>query len=257
MEFTPHMISSKEKSRKNLLRISEARAVNKEKINMILSFMLDETYTTIEILKMLLKLRKTESIKKIMYNLKTNNIIWEKNIAISSLKKLTVYGLTLHGRIMISSEENIIQSASIRRVSRNVRQYKHTLMLQKIRIRAQHAGWKNWEKSGYSTGIGNKDAKVDGICKSPDGKIYAIEYERTLKSIERYRSIINSRLQAIKRNGYHYIVWISDNTSVHLRLKKILFSIDYVIIHGTVVHLEKDKHYSKMMCINYADWPIV
>ncbi|WP_092483544.1 hypothetical protein [Candidatus Ichthyocystis hellenicum] len=249
------MTLSKDEQQKNLLSLQEALIINQQKIDKILSFMKDEPYTTINMLQMLLKLKNSQSIKKIMTKLKSSSIVWEKNVRISTGKVVSIWGITLHGKMLLTEQEKLAQVVPRRTSPKQIGQYHHTMTLQKIRILADHAGWTQWINKSQSTFIGEQDSRVDAICMSPMGYVFAIEYERTLKSINRYRDIISSRLQSIKRNEYQYIVWISDDFDVHRRLKRILFSIEYVVIYDTIIYLEKDKHLSKMLCIHYAEWP--
>ncbi|CUT17791.1 MULTISPECIES: hypothetical protein [Candidatus Ichthyocystis] len=251
------MILSKKDRSQKLLPINQARIIHQQKIDKILSFIKDEPYTTISILQMLLKLKNTQSIKKIMIGLKSSSIVWEKTITISPAKIISIWGITTHGEMLLLTEQEVLTRITTRRKSRHIKQYQHTLTLQKIRILAHHAGWTKWINKSQSAFIGEQTSRVDAICTSPAGCAFAIEYERTLKNINRYRDIVGNRLQSIKRNEYQYIVWISDDLKVYKRLKKILFSIKYVVVYDTIVCLEKDKHLSKMLCVHYTEWPYI
>ncbi|MDD1830241.1 hypothetical protein LRP52_49900, partial [Photobacterium sp. ZSDE20] len=86
----------------------------------------------------------------------------------------------------------------------------HTLMNQRIRIATHHLGWRHWENSDRKKFISKYPVKhrPDSIVTNPNGIVMAIETELTLKTALRYRSIVQSHVEAMKNNLWHNVTYV-------------------------------------------------
>lgn len=128
----------------------------------------------------------------------------------------------------------------------------HNLDLQKARHRAEKSGWTEWARGErLSFKVSNRP---DAVARDANGALVAIELERTVKTLKRYRQIMTAHLQQIKAEKWSRVEYVNPQESMVPRLGKIFRKIDYVLVSKQRVSVW-DKHQAKFSFHHLARWP--
>lgn len=245
MAFDLNMISSK---LKNLSCFAKKNSLNREYSAHVLLFAQHEPYVTKETLQELLPRLNWSQIQNILIPLEKESLFWKKEITLLIPQYHTwVWGITPRGFLFLGGDGT--EKRKKPPLSFITHHYQHTTLLQKIKIKAQKQGWV-FKKTQQEEAL-----FIDALALSPQGHICGIECERTIKTKERYRLILSERLQAMKKKKYSFLIWISETPAFHKKLQTILNRIDWVPVSGIPVALDPQKHYNRIICMSYSDWP--
>lgn len=109
----------------------------------------------------------------------------------------------------------------------------HSLDVQRLQLRANHAGW-IWQPVFGE--FSRSEAKyADAIAIRPDGQKVAVEVERTVKTGKRYAEILVAHLAARKEGKWNWIYYLSPDVAVRDRVRRCFGEIRKVKWKGQFI----------------------
>lgn len=198
------------------------RAADKRRV--LLRFLRDEVYTTTPIAALLLGLSERQA-RRTVAGMERDGLLRTERVEIAPGYAYMLHGITAHGQahaFNIDTEQPSPRYFGDRRVSPMF--LPHGLTLQRLRVQAERAGWRDWTPGDRLAGFDN-DARPDAVATDTQGVLWCVECELTVKTTKRYQSVLFSRLRSIKEGRYARVVWICKDADTAKRLRAIIFSI--------------------------------
>ncbi|NVJ98159.1 MAG: replication-relaxation family protein [Alphaproteobacteria bacterium] len=218
-----------------LLHPTAAKARAQEKQKTLLRFLRDNKWTTQENVQRLLGLGSRQAAHKTLIQMEAGGLIRRHSIDGPIGAAITIWGITVHGIMVSFGEHEPISDARAFEPSKlSVTQLQHHLGLQEIQIRLEAAGWHGWTRESLKR---RNDIVPDATVTHPNGWPVAIEYERSLKSLRRYHTILLGHLVARKKGLYRDVYYITPDKSIQDRLMRIFNSIKGLRHQGQTVAL--------------------
>lgn len=237
-----------------LLNKAMREARHREKEIAVLRFLREELWSTAEILGAVMGVRARQAIHRSLQQLERTELIRRHSFYLLG-RSLTVWGITPHGQgnaFDPKTEAPVSAYFEPSRVSELT--LTHTLDIQRLRLRAEQAGWKDW-RNGDRIGAVKQSKRPDAIAISPRGQAVAIECERTIKTTKRYEVILAQYLQAIRRGELAQVAWVSPTANLACRLQRIVTGIRSVPVAGQRVAIEPARHHVALRFLSYEQWP--
>ncbi len=221
----------------------------------VLRFLREHIWSTQHILQEVMGLAARQSGHRSLSLLEKEGVIRRHSFQ-SLAGPITVWGITAHGQALafeLNSEHPVTAYFEPSRVAEQT--IRHELDLQRIRLKAEASGWRDWQ-SGDRLGAVAKGAKrPDAIALNPRGQRVAIELERTMKTTKRYEVVIVNYLRALKSGLVQRVVWISPEPEFSSRLRAIITSIKSVRVSGERVAIDPTRHHQHLYFTHYQLWP--
>lgn len=223
-----------------------------QKRRAILRFLRQEIWTDYKNLGLLLGVNPAATYRTLATLEKADIIRRERVPTVGGT--VVLMGITHHGQAMAADEgESVVEKVFVPgRVSSTY--LRHTLDVQLLRIKAEKAGWTDWVNADRVEKWPEGQARPDAFVMNTQGRLIAVECERTIKSPKRYNQILNVWLQAIRRGDVQRVVWVSPAEIVRDRLRRIITSITHVEVNGHKVLIPKDR-FQNIEFLTYAEWP--
>jgi hypothetical protein len=249
-----------------LLTVQQARERNQEKALKVLRFLRTSIYSTAELLAEVMGVPSSKGTRKTLVNMEQKQLIRRHTYAEFG-GSLTLWGITATGQeiALQSGEEPISVSFNPSKVS--LARLQHYLCLQKIRIRAEAAGWTNLmycDRPSLYKGNGwhnrdtiNEDIRPDLLATHPQNRTVAIEYERSLKWTPRYKEhVIPGHVRRLNADEYSQVVWVCPDQKDEDQLRTILLNAVKELRNDNQFHLERtSKDYKTFVVTNINSWP--
>ena len=213
---------------------AEKMAIFNSRINKVLRFLLEENYSSMENLALLLNVPK-QTVLRITRNLSEKNYLIKHDVDIGLARPISVFQPTNTGIMFaLANNEEIPELRDINRV--NPATIFHDLKLQQIRLKLEAEGYTKFQSSWQLTKILRKrQEKVpkipDYTCINPQGDKIAIEYERTIKTKKRYQEIIGQYLDIKERGIIKQVIYFTDDGFAD-KLKQLFQSVEFVYRKG-------------------------
>nr|ABX77000.1 Hypothetical Mobilization protein [Vibrio sp. 23023] len=106
----------------------------------------------------------------------------------------------------------------------------HNLMRQRVQVDVTHKGWTQWRNGDRQSF--KEDFKVehrpDAIVTTSEGTTVAIEVELSLKTPDRYRSIIKSHITAKEKGYWKYVIYVVPNDNAKVALNRAFERVKYI-----------------------------
>jgi hypothetical protein len=186
---------------------------------------------------------------------------------------LDLYGLTKLGLKTISSDEQSSCQVESRpkllgsKLSATL--VPHRLDIQLLRIRAEKKGWTQWVNSDFGrefdknknscaspiTADNVRDSRPDALSTDENKLRVCIEYERSIKSKNRYEQKLCDYLIALRRGDFDRVVWVSPNERVRETLKRVITSITHVQIGSMSVVIPRSR-FQSMSFLTIEEWAL-
>ena len=177
------------------------------KRGLVLRFLREELWSTASVLGEVIGIRARQAVHRSLQQLENAGLLRRHTYTIFG-HPLTIWGITAHGQACAfdpATEEPVSAYFEPSRVSGLT--IAHAVALQKLRVAAERAGWKDW-KNGDRLGAVRDGKRPDAIAVSPEGIRTAIECERTMKTTKRYEVILAHYLQSLRRGQLARVVWL-------------------------------------------------
>lgn len=249
-----------------LLTIQQALERNQEKALRVLRFLRTSIYSTSQLLGELMGIKSREGIHKTLLNLDQKQLV-RRHSYLEFGGSFTLWGITSTGQqaSLQSGERPLSIVFNPAKVS--LARLQHYLCLQKIRIRAEVAGWTNVMycdrpsvykgDASYNHDTINEDIRPDLLATHPQKRTVAIEYERLLKWTPRYKEhVIPGHVRRVNAGEYAQVVWVCRNQAEEERLRSVLFAAVKQLRNENQFYLERTgPDYKTFVVTNINSWP--
>lgn len=242
---------------RELLPYQARQARREERLKQVLGFLREEIWSASDILGIVMGIKTPQGIHKALTALEIENVISRSSLKIYGRRAMTIWGITPHGQALAFNlqtnekpENNYFEPSRI-----SLSTLDHHLDIQRLRLKAEAAGWKNWlpgTRLGKSVLNGKRP---DAVALTPNNQIVALEIERTVKTTKRYEAIISNYLQAIKNGDYSRVQYLCPTVNLAARLQRIFTSIKAVPVNGRRVGLQ-EHHYQSFQFTDYIGWKL-
>lgn len=245
------------RSTNNLIRSTEEREIRRaHKREAVISFLREHIWSTQDILQQVLMHQSRQATHKSLRKIEAEQLI-RRHVYPHLGGKLTLWGITPHGQAMAFDPGNQKPISAYFEPSRIGEQgMQHHLDLQHLRLKAEGYGWKEWVDGDRIGRVGKDGRRPDAIALDPQGRLTAIECERTIKTLKRYDQILASYLRAIKVGTFSRVVWVAPTAEIAARLRVIITGIRSVNVSGQRVAVEPDRHHAQLFFTHYGQWPV-
>ena len=217
--------------------------------SLVLRFLFDETWSSAEIMSLILK-RSTSGTYKIINNLEKKGLL--KRHQVLELN-LAIWGITQVGLLEAWECGSPVVSRTAFEPSKVSPFFiHHHLDLQKARLNAVARNWQEW-KPDKLLPKGLKK-RPDAVAINLRGQTIAIELERTIKTLKRYEVIWAVFLMDIKNGLYDCIHYVVPDEKMKRSLERIFTLIETVPVNNQRIKIE-DKHRRRFEVHLLQDWP--
>lgn len=135
----------------------------------------------------------------------------------------------------------------------NGMQIEHRIAGQRMRLKAEAAGWTDWTPERVIRLTPGLKKVPDAAATSPSGLRIAIEIERSIKTPKRYAEIIVAYLLEIKAGRYAEVHYVSP-PGVDRLVRGTFERCESVKFNGEIVRLEA-KHRARFKFFDFNNWP--
>lgn len=249
-----------------LLTIQQARERNQEKALKVLRFLRTTIYSTAELLGEVMDLKARTGIHRTLFNMEQKHLI-RRHTYSEFGGSVTLWGITATGQQIALESGGMPIPISFNPSKVSLARLQHYLCLQKIRIRAEAAGWTKvmyCDRPSLYKGNGrhnqdtiNEEIRPDLLATHPQNRTVAIEYERSLKWTPRYEEhVIPGHIRRLNAAEYAQVVWICPNQKDEEQLRAILLNGVKALKSDNQFHLERtSKDYKTFVVTNIDCWP--
>lgn len=207
-----------------LIRDPKERAARSlENRTAVLRFLRDERFSDSATLAKLLSLKSASTARRLLNGMVKEQLLSRNEFPAYGRKPFVIWGITAHGLAMaFDSTESMPQNLYPFRPSKfNPLTFAHKHGLQCCRIAALKAGWSDWRLASANQ-KGHKSA--DAV--SFDGTQWvAIEFERTVKARKRYIDVVRYHLEAVRKQQYRKIIYVSPDSAIRDRVQRFIFEL--------------------------------
>lgn len=242
-----------------LLAPAERKARTDAKRRAILRLLRDEIYTTREAVQELLGVAATPA-KMTLAAMARDGLLRMERVECPNGWKPYLWGITSEGQAMAfdtATEHPAERVFEPGRVGLTV--VRHTIAIQLCRIRAERAGWTNWQACDRLAKWEKDQGRPDALATSPSGERLALEIELSYKTKKRYEAVLWDRLRQIKAGNFDRVCWLTDDVERARRLEAIVKSIDeFTREHAGVkqqIRISPESHHPRLLFKSLTDWP--
>ncbi len=249
-----------------LLTVQLARERNQEKALKVLRFLRTSIYSTAELLGEVMNVKARTGIHRTLFNMEQKQLIRRHSYQEFG-GNLTLWGITPTGQEVSIQNGDEPLSIFFNPSKVSLPRLQHYLCLQKIRVRAEAAGWSNVVycdrpsvykgSAAQSQDTINEHIRPDLLATHPQGRIVAIEYERSLKWTPRYKEhVIPGHVRRLNAGEYAQVVWVCPDQNDENQLRAILLNAVKQLKDDNDFHLERtSKDYKTFVVTNIDCWP--
>ncbi|CAH1237649.1 Mobilization protein (plasmid) [Vibrio harveyi] len=201
---------------------------NYEKMALVVQFLKQETYSDINNLILLLGYKVRRPLDRLLNKLIALGYV-SKHVFEFQTGKISIWGITDLGLTQnirdINEDFRPFEPSKVKFIT-----LEHKLMNQKVQIYLEQNGWTGWRNADQYSFRTQYDVehRPDAIMVAPNGFTIAIETERTLKHVSRYRSIFKSHILAKQKGYWSAVFYIVPDDNVRRLLEKRFDKIDYI-----------------------------
>lgn len=224
-----------------LIRDYHQRAARaQEKARLILNFLRDECWTTTEITARLLNidpvaaLRTLHQMQREHYLKSEDMVLYIRNRGSGRYiaRKTILWGISPHGLAhAFDLNEEMIERPTFELGRTHPAYVEHHIGVQRLRLAAETCGWRQWcpGKLLMNTGL---DKVPDAEAIDPNGARVAIEFEREIKTLKRYTTILATYLVALGNKRWQRVEYVCPTADLAARLKRVMYSIKEALYTG-------------------------
>lgn len=219
-----------------------------QKAQILLKFLgSGEVYTTSEVAADLLQIDRSRAAA-CMNSLEKQGALKSETHDVRA-RFIKAWGITPHGLAMVDAYGNPFVELG----RTNGMQLEHRAASQKMRIKAEAAGWTNWTPERIVRLTPGLKKIPDAVSTNPAGSRIAIEIERHCKTPKRYAETIVSYLLEIKAGRYDEVHFVCP-AGVERLIYNAFNKIKAVKFNGETVKLE-EKHRARFKFYSFDQWP--
>lgn len=216
---------------------AERDRIRAEKQSKILSFLLEERFSTSAVLALLLDMTPS-GVQKILLKLEKNELIKAHTVDFElSAWNLKIWGLTPTGALLATDLDEDLKFFEVGRIKPIT--IAHSLALQRVKVVALRFGWEQWESSSRMLKRANESRSTwvqvpDAVARSPKGRKIAVELERSAKTPKRYVEILANYAEMISMGVIDEVIYVCPE-QLTTRLERLFHRIEKIIVKGKVI----------------------
>ncbi|MEI7384504.1 MobC family replication-relaxation protein [Pectobacterium versatile] len=220
----------------------ERRERHCEKIQILLNFLKEETYSDFKTLMLLFDYKNHKPLYLLLAKAIDMGFI-QKQTFCTRMEKISLWGITNDGLAAVVTPDDDGFPARFEPAKITGWTLEHHLDNQLARLILEKKGAYGWVSGACSTYRSRYQVKhrPDGVITLPNGTFIAIETERRLKTKARYQSIITNHLLARTQKHWMYVFYIVPDSQKKLALELLFNSIKHAIVNHQHIPLEA-KH---------------
>jgi len=208
------------------------------------------TWSTAEVLGLVMGIASRQAVHQTLAAMIRDGLMRRAEIQTSYGRAVLVFGFAPHGAAM-SVSPGVPPTKSLEPSKIRVTTMEHELDVQRLHLRAQRAGWKDWRLGDAE--FSRSEAKyADAVGVRQDGQKVAIEVERTVKTIKRYGEILVAHLVARREGKWEWIYYLSPKAAVRDRVRAMFEAIHRATWRGQVIEIT-DAHRAPFQFFAYSD----
>lgn len=203
-------------------------AIFNKRIATLLRFLLEENYTSLENIGLMLNVPKQTALR-LTKHLCEKQYLNKLEVDIGLARPISLFQPTNTGIMFaLHDGEELPELRDANRI--NPATIYHDLKLQQIRFKLEAQGYHSfmsaWQISRQLKKRNDKVPKIpDYTCINPDGDKVAVEYERTIKSKKRYQEVIEQYMDIKKRGVIKRVIYFTEEGFAD-KLKQLYASIE-------------------------------
>ncbi|WP_409311341.1 MobC family replication-relaxation protein [Pectobacterium sp. B1J-3] len=222
----------------------ERRERHCEKIQILINFLKEETYSDFKTLMLLFDYKNHKPLYLLLAKAIDMGFI-QKQTFCTRMEKISLWGITNDGLATVVTPDDEGFPARFEPAKVTSWTLEHHLDNQLARLILEKKGAYGWLhgdrptfRSHYRT-----THRPDGVITLPNGTVIAIETERRLKTKARYQTIITNHLLARTQKHWMYVFYVVPDPQKKLALELLLNSVRHAIVNHQRIPLEaKHRH---------------
>ena len=211
---------------------AERLAAQAAKRRRLLAWLRLELWTPIDIAGDVMGVRDRRTIRTTLAAMARDGLVTLDSIEIP-FGSLRLVGITMDGQSAAAGTERALIGKAYERGRIGLTVLDHSIDLQRLKLACLRAGWKNWVRPDLEKW--GKHHRPDAIAVMPDGTPVAIECERTIKTVKRYKAVVANHLGALKKNAYRHVIYTSPTPEKACNVERLLRSLPPLVVAGEKV----------------------
>ncbi|WJM87619.1 MobC family replication-relaxation protein [Dickeya chrysanthemi] len=217
----------------------ERRERHCEKIQILLNFLKEETYSDFKTLMLLFDYKNHKPLYLLLAKAIDMGFI-QKQTFCTRMEKISLWGITNDGLAAVVTPDDDGFPARFEPAKITGWTLEHHLDNQLARLILEKQGAYGWVSSACSTYRSRYQVyhRPDGLITLPDGTVIAVETERRLKTKARYQAIITNHLLARTQQHWMYVFYIVPNPQMKRAIELLFSSVKRIIVNHQHIRLE-------------------
>ncbi|MBA0162857.1 molybdopterin-guanine dinucleotide biosynthesis protein MobC [Pectobacterium versatile] len=220
----------------------ERRERHCEKIQILLNFLKEETYSDFKTLMLLFDYKNHKPLYLLLAKAIDMGFI-QKQTFCTRMEKISLWGITNDGLSVVVTPHEDSFPARFEPSKVTGWTLMQRLDRQLVRILLEKKGAYGWISGADSTFRSRYEVyhRPAGVITLPDGTVIAVETERHLKTKARYQAIITQHLIIRTQKRWMYVFYIVPDPQKKRAIELLLNSVKHAIVNHQHIPLEA-KH---------------
>jgi hypothetical protein len=234
---------------------AERDRIKAEKQSKVLSFLLEERFSTATVLALLLKMTPN-GVHRTLLKMEKEGLIKPHTVDFElSAWNLKIWGLMPKGALLAADMDEDLNFFEVGRTKPIT--IAHSLALQRVKVIALSNGWVGWESSSKMLKKANENRSTwiqvpDAVSRSPKDRKVAVELERTVKTPKRYVEILANYAEMMSMGIIDEVIYVCP-VQLTARLERLFHRIEKIIFKGKVISTP-DGLLKRFYFISYEEW---
>lgn len=201
---------------------------NADNMQCVVQFLIQETYSTISNLMVLLNYQKRQPLDRLLAKLKGLGFIKKYELQTQN-GKLALWGITDLG-LAQNQQKSDGQEKSFVPYRVTMKSVEHKIKMQFMQLQLLKNGWREWENCRLES-VRKKypvEHKPDAIIKSPSGAKIALELHQTMQTTSRYRTLFKNHIQARNERYWNAVFFVVNSPELKGLLENRFNKIEYI-----------------------------
>ena len=236
---------------------AERDRIKAEKQSKVLSFLLEERFSTATVLALLLKMTPN-GVHRTLLKMEKEGLIKPHTVDFElSAWNLKIWGVTPTGALLAADMDEDLNFFEVGRTKPIT--IAHSLALQRVKVIPLSNSWIEWERSSKMLKKANESRSTwiqvpDAVARSPKGRKVAIELERTVKTPKRYVEILANYAEMLSSDVIAEVVYICPE-NIAKRLERLFHRIEKIIFRGKAIPVPKGL-LKRFYFVTYDEWGV-
>ena len=215
---------------------------NREPKERVLRLLFEETWSHTELIEELFDDLDSGQTSRVLTQLEELKLVRQHELNTGYSSSETVWGISKLGVTYVQENFDLVEPRpAFNKSSVNLVSIRHKLDLQRMRLKAEKAGWTHWQQI-RSTPTQRYKVVPDAVAIHSNKSRIAIEVERTVKAADRYPGIVVEHLNARRLRQWDKIYYLCPNLKIANRIRDILTGVNEVEFAGRIVRIkDEDK----------------